>query len=80
MEIRKVAARGYEKLSSGKKVTNVERMCMILSDGKWHTGAELAEKCGWRFGGVVHRLRHDYGIEIETDGKKKGVHNYRAVI
>lgn len=80
MSIHKVAARGYDKLSEGKKITKSERMCMILEDGKWHSGAELAEKCGWRFGAVVHRLRHSYDIEIETDGKNKGVHNYRAVI
>ena len=33
------------------------RLRVLLSDGEWHLGAELAEAVGWRFGQAVERIR-----------------------
>lgn len=35
------------------------------ADSGWVRGNDLAEVGGWRFGGRIHELRHDYGYRIE---------------
>lgn len=50
------------------------------SDGGWVRGNELAEVGGFRFGGRIHELRHDYGYTIERrSDPRSAVDQYRLV-
>lgn len=43
-------------------------------------GRELAEVSGYRFGGRIHELRHDFGYTIERrSSKRSAVDEYRVV-
>jgi hypothetical protein len=35
------------------RLTKAEKLRDVLRDRQWHTGAELAKACGWRFGAAV---------------------------
>ena len=76
---KKIARSAQDKIHDGKRTTQIERMCLLLSDGRWHSSEELANACGLRFGASVHRLRHELGITVEVDGTGPGVHNYRVI-
>ncbi|MGI0488784.1 type VII toxin-antitoxin system MntA family adenylyltransferase antitoxin [Pantanalinema rosaneae CENA516] len=44
--------------------TNLEQLISLLSDGKWHSSRELAEKVSWRFGHAVYEARKQ-GYQVE---------------
>ena len=59
-----------------------EKVLLAIADGKWHSGAELAEVT-WRFGGYLHNLKQK-GVCWEKrlmEGRPKGrmLYEYRAV-
>jgi len=48
-----------------RKVTKEERLLALLLDGEWHSAPELVQKVSHRFGGYLHTLKHDHGVEWE---------------
>ena len=58
-----------EKRSAGKKLTKEDRVLLIISDGEWHMGNELAEKVSWRFGGYLFTLK-EKGVSWEKEKVK----------
>lgn len=38
----------------------------LLRDGAWHSSQELVTKVSHRFGGYLHTLKHDHGVEWEN--------------
>lgn len=70
------------KKKHGEKLTVEEKVLLVMSDGKWHSGAELA-KVSWRFGGYLFNLRKK-GVEWEkrlmaNRPKGKMLYEYRAI-
>lgn len=49
------------------KADNIDRLLVIMSDGKWHDGAEFANKVTWRFSGTLHDLKKRHGVEWEKE-------------
>jgi uncharacterized protein (DUF433 family)/biotin operon repressor len=45
--------------------TKLDQLTALLNDGLWHSGEELSEVIGWRFGAVIKRAR-EQGTQIET--------------
>lgn len=54
------------KRSAGKKLTKEDRVLLVMSDGEWHMGSELADKVSWRFGGYLHNLKQK-GVSWEKE-------------
>ena len=42
------------------------------ADGAWLSGNRIAEVAGYRFGGRLHELRHQYGFVIERRSAPNG--------
>ena len=49
----------------------------LLSDGKWHSMAEMERAGGMRYGARLFELRHDDHLCIEGHRIKAGVYEYR---
>lgn len=66
-----------------KKLTQKEKLAEVLSDGRWHEGPELAQRVGWRFGGVVLQLRkgklNGRCWDIPREHVKGPIHRYKHV-
>lgn len=61
------------------KSTNLEKLILILKDGKWHSSDELAAKVSFRFGHTVFEARKK-GYLVE---KRQVSHNrfeYRLLV
>jgi hypothetical protein len=41
----------------GYALTKEQRLLTLLSDGRWHSGRELALRVSHRFGGYLHTLK-----------------------
>ena len=58
-------------LERERRTDNRQRVLDLLSDGAWHSGAELEAVGGRRFGARIHELRHDPDnprhIQLRTD-------------
>lgn len=39
-------------------MTTIERLLLVLSDGNWHSTAELVQEVGHRFSATVHVAKH----------------------
>lgn len=51
------------------RMINLKKLLLILKDGKWHSGRELAIKVSWRFGHTVYEgRRKGYPIEMRKIG------------
>lgn len=48
----------------GAKLTKSQRLLLVMKDGGWHEGYELATKVSWRFGGYLFDLKQK-GVEWE---------------
>ena len=59
------------------KADNIDRLLVIMSDGKWHDGAEFANKVTWRFSGTLHDLKKRHGRVGE--GAHRGQHERVAL-
>lgn len=53
------------------KSTNLEKLIVLLKDGKWHSSDELAAKVSFRFGHTVFEARKK-GYLVE---KRQVAHN-----
>lgn len=60
------------------KVSLVTRLIDLLSDGKWHTSQELAEKISFRFGATIHTARKS-GYNIESNRIENQDYEYRLI-
>jgi hypothetical protein len=49
-----------------KRRTHREALRELLSDGRQHHMSELIRVGGYRYGGRLHELRHDEGLDILT--------------
>lgn len=49
-----------------KRRTHREALRELLSDGRQHHMSELIKVGGYRYGGRLHELRHDEGLDIRT--------------
>ncbi len=50
------------------------------ADSGWVRGVDLAEVGGFRFGGRIHELRHDFGYRIERrSDPRSAVDQYRLL-
>lgn len=60
-------------------MTKFEKLLLLLSDGNWHSTAELVESVGHRFSATIHIAvhQHRYQIEKRRDGQK---FEYRLLI
>ena len=71
-----------QKQRDGKKLTKADRILLVMQDGQWHMGSELAEKVSWRFGGYLHELKSK-GVNWEKEPVKVAsgdrVFKYRLV-
>ena len=43
----------------------LEKLTLVLSDGKWHSTEELVEKVGHRFSATMHVAIKQHGYRIE---------------
>jgi hypothetical protein len=50
----------------GWKLTREQRVLLALGDGEWHGTDEMA-RVNHRFGGYLHILKHDRGVEWEGE-------------
>ncbi len=56
---------------------------LLLSvEGAWISGNRIAEVAGYRFGGRLYELRHQYGYNVERRSAPNGnsVDEYRLVV
>jgi len=49
----------------------------LLSDGRWHSMAEMERVGGMRYGARLFELRHHDKLRIEARRIKAGVYEYR---
>jgi hypothetical protein len=61
---RLITAAELAKKSKGGKLTKGQKLLLVMKDGGWHTGQELAYRVSWRFGGYLHTLKQ-HGVEWE---------------
>jgi biotin operon repressor len=47
------------------ELTMLEKLTAVLSDGDWHSTAELVEKVGHRFSATMHTAIRKQGYKIE---------------
>lgn len=65
--------------------TKAGKLRLVLADGEWHHGSELAAKVGWRFGGALERVakgydkRQPWEIQRECLSAEGAVWRYRYV-
>lgn len=66
-------------MNQGTRLTQAERLYVILSDGDWHSTKELARKVSHRFAGAKHELvhRHGYRVEKRSHPRRKRQWQYR---
>ena len=67
-----------DAMASGK-FTKADKLLVVMSDGQWHMGGELAQRVSWRFGGYLHILK-ERGIAWEKEripNLKDVVYKYR---
>ncbi len=57
-------------------MTKLERLKEALSDGQWHSTAELVQTVGHRFSATIHIAVHQYGHRIE---KRRLSDNYLSI-
>lgn len=57
---------GEAKLAKKReeRLTKEQRLLLVMKDGRWHKGSELAYRVSWRFGGYLHSLKQK-GVEWE---------------
>jgi len=46
-------------------MTMFEKLSQVLSDGQWHSTAELVEQVGHRFSATLHRAIKQRGWQVE---------------
>ena len=46
-------------------MTMFEKLSQVLSDGQWHSTAELVEQVGHRFSATLHRATKQRGWQVE---------------
>lgn len=69
------------KTFDGVRLTNRDRLALILQNGNWVHGSELARRCGWRFGAAVYELRRvGCVIEKRRYGDREWEWEYRMVV
>lgn len=64
------------------KPTTARALALLrAADGAWLSGNRLAEVAGYRFGGRLYELRHQYGYDIERRSAPNGnsTDEYRLV-
>ena len=79
-QTKKEIKKAKKALKDGK-ADNIDRLLVIMSDGKWHDGAEFANKVTWRFSATLHDLKKVHGVEWEKE-RVEGARNawrYRLV-
>ena len=67
-----------DAMASGK-FTKADKLLVVMSDGQWHMGGELAQRVSWRFGGYLHTLK-GRGVAWEKErvpNLKDVVYKYR---
>ena len=47
------------------RMTMFEKLSQVLSDGQWHSTAELVEQVGHRFSATLHRAIKQRGWQVE---------------
>lgn len=52
-------AYAYAKRRMGKKLTRADKLLLLLEDGSWHDGKELAEVVSHRFSGYLFTLKQE---------------------
>ncbi|MBW4554442.1 MAG: hypothetical protein KME59_00600 [Trichormus sp. ATA11-4-KO1] len=60
------------------KSTNLEKLIVLLKDGKWHSSDELAAKVSFRFGHTVFEARKK-GYFVETRQVAHNQFQYRLL-
>lgn len=61
-------------------MSNKQRMLRFMGDLEWHRGAYLADRFGWRFGGIIGELRDDgYSVQTRLYSTETGECEYRLV-
>jgi len=64
--------------------TQLERVLMLMGDHRWHTLAELAERCGCSEAGASARIRdlrkppHELTVERRRIRTAAGLYEYRV--
>lgn len=52
-------------MSTDGELTMLEKLTFVLSDGHWHSTAELVEKVGHRFSATLHTAIRKHGYKVE---------------
>jgi len=60
-------------------MTMLEKLTQVLSDGQWHSTAELVEQVGHRFSATLHRAVKEQGWQIEKRRSDARTFEYRLV-
>ena len=54
-----------------------EKLSQVLSDGQWHSTAELVEQVGHRFSATLHRAVKQRGWQVEKRRASVKTFEYR---
>ena len=56
-----------------------EKLSQVLSDGQWHSTAELVEQVGHRFSATLHRAIKQRGWQVEKRRADVKTFEYRLI-
>jgi hypothetical protein len=60
-------------------MTKLEKLTIVLSDGQWHSTAELVKTVGHRFSATIHIAVHQHSCRIEKRRANDRQFEYRMV-
>ena len=58
-------------------MTMFEKLSQVLSDGQWHSTAELVEQVGHRFSATLHKAIKQRGWQVEKRRADMKTFEYR---
>ena len=61
-------------------MTKLEKLKGVLSDGQWHSTAELVQTVGHRFSATIYIAVHQYGYQIEKRRLSGNQFEYRQIV
>lgn len=65
---------------SGQRLTKVEKLLSVLSDGNWHSTKELVRRVGHSFAGAKFKLVfYGYAVDKRIHPTKARQYQYRLV-
>lgn len=57
--------RDEQRANGRESLVKWKRLLLLMSDGQWHKGMELAYRVSWRFSQYLLVLRREHGVSWE---------------